>query len=198
VLAGEGNGGEYDGGSVYIGSRTAGPEGGVGGSIVMSNYQGTSADLNSGSIDMIVGTGFLRIKHLVSGAWGIFNPSGLTADRTYKLPDASGTLAISEEVMVQTATDYSVPPNEAITLVGVTDTTLPVTITIPECSSANEGRVYTIKDESGGAATNNITVQPDISGGIEGQAQYLITQDFGAVELYCSKTPGVWFVKSKI
>lgn len=59
--------------------------------------------------------------------------------------------------------------------VGVTSTASARTITLP---AATAGRAIIVKDESGGAGTNSITVVP-ASGTIDGQANYVISSNYG-------------------
>lgn len=65
-----------------------------------------------------------------------------------------------------------------------------VSITIPTAtttgSSANSGKTYTIKDISGAAGTNNITVSVVGGGNIDGSSTAVINSNYGALELYSS------------
>ena len=76
-----------------------------------------------------------------------------------------------------TAIDYNVQTSDFY--IGVTDTSAPRTITLP--AAAPEGMSFCIKDESGGAFTNNITV--DVSGGglIDGDATTTINANYDAL-----------------
>ena len=58
-----------------------------------------------------------------------------------------------------------------------------VTITLPT-AEVRPGRSYTIKDESGAAATNNITVATEGSENIDGSATDVISTNFGAKSYY--------------
>jgi hypothetical protein len=64
------------------------------------------------------------------------------------------------------------------------------TITIP-AGSGNAGRMIRIKDISGTAGTNHITIQP-ASGSIDGSMTYVLNLNFAAVNLICNGTN--WFV----
>jgi len=64
--------------------------------------------------------------------------------------------------------------------VGVTSTAAPRTISLPNVG-VTAGQVFTVKDESGGAAANNITV--DVNGGvktIDGGANQVINGNYDA------------------
>ena len=73
-------------------------------------------------------------------------------------------------------------------IIGVDDTAAPRSVTLPAPSTtganANAGKVYIIKDQSGGAATNNITIAP-AAGTIDGAASILIDQNYGEAQVYC-------------
>lgn len=57
------------------------------------------------------------------------------------------------------------------------------TITLPT-AEVRKGRTYTIKDESGAAATNNITVDTEGSETIDGAATDVISDNYGCVTYY--------------
>ena len=65
-----------------------------------------------------------------------------------------------------------------------------VTITLPT-AEVRKGRTYTIKDESGAAATNTITVDTEGSETIDGSATDVISADFGGKTYYSDGTN--WF-----
>jgi len=58
-----------------------------------------------------------------------------------------------------------------------------VTITLPT-AEVRKGRVYTVKDESGAAATNNITVDTEGSETIDGSATDVLSDNYGAKTYY--------------
>lgn len=58
-----------------------------------------------------------------------------------------------------------------------------VTVTLPT-TEVRKGRVYTVKDESGAAATNNITVATEGSETIDGSATDTIGENYGAKTYY--------------
>ncbi len=83
-----------------------------------------------------------------------------------------------------TAVSTLVTGDDAI--IGVTDTSAARTITMP-AAPAFIGQVWTIKDESGAASTNNITV--DGNGNlIDGAATILIDTNYGSINLYWNGT----------
>jgi hypothetical protein len=83
-----------------------------------------------------------------------------------------------------TAVDTTVTSDDSI--IGVTDTSSARTITMT-AFPAFIGQVWTIKDESGVASVNNITV--DGNGNlIDGAATFLIDADYGSINLYWNGT----------
>jgi len=65
-----------------------------------------------------------------------------------------------------------------------------VTVTLPT-AEVRKGRVYTVKDESGAAATNNITVATEGAETIDGAATDTIADNYGCVTYYSGGTS--WF-----
>jgi hypothetical protein len=87
--------------------------------------------------------------------------------------------------VVQTATNYTVLANDVI--IEVTSTAAPRTITLPSPSANNSGKFYIIKDTSGAAVSNNISVVP-ASGTIDGSGALLIGTNYGAIQVYSDGT----------
>jgi len=82
----------------------------------------------------------------------------------------------------QTAISYQVLGTDAI--VGVTSTAAARTLTMPIVGIV-AGQTWRFKDESGGAATNNITVNGN-GYNIDGAATYVININYGAIDIYFS------------
>lgn len=64
------------------------------------------------------------------------------------------------------------------------------TLTLPAAASC-AGRVFIVKDESGNAGTNNITVDGNASETIDGATTKAISANYGVLRLYCTGT--AWF-----
>jgi hypothetical protein len=92
-----------------------------------------------------------------------------------------------------TATDYnpSALTTDYIIAVTNTDAARSVTISTEDVASGStsQPRVMVIKDESGGANANNITISLE-SGTIDGAASYALTQNYQEVTLYLDGTNG--------
>lgn len=82
-----------------------------------------------------------------------------------------------------TAIDYTVLNTDVY--VEITNTAAPRTITLPTAASATAGRMFIIKDQSGGAGTNNITIDGNAAETIDGAATKVINTNYGAVTIIC-------------
>jgi hypothetical protein len=102
---------------------------------------------------------------------------------------ASGVEMATSFAVFRTATAASVS-SAGQTIIGVTSTAAPRTITLATADVVR-GRVIIVKDESGGAGANNITIQGQGGETIDGQASVVITSNYGVVRLYSDGTH--WF-----
>jgi hypothetical protein len=59
------------------------------------------------------------------------------------------------------------------------------TVTLPVAALAGVGKVFHVKDESGTAAANNITVDGNGAETINGAASTVISTNYGSVSVYC-------------
>lgn len=92
----------------------------------------------------------------------------------------------------RTATGISYTMLPADVIVGVTSTASARTITLPAATAVKAGLPYYVKDESGGAGTNNITIQRAGSDTVDGATSVAITANYGAKALY-SDGASKWF-----
>ena len=76
-------------------------------------------------------------------------------------------------------------------LIAVTNTAAPRTITLSDADKI-DCKEIDIKDESGGAGTNNITISPQ-SGTIDGAASVVISANYGVARVYSNGTN--WFTR---
>lgn len=94
----------------------------------------------------------------------------------------NSTLHVSGSVAFKrtaTAINYTVLDTDYY--IGVTDTSVARTITLPTAAS-KPGRIFIVKDEFGTAQTNNISVQTNnVSEFIDGQRPHLIARNYGAI-----------------
>lgn len=75
-------------------------------------------------------------------------------------------------------------------IIGVTDTSAARTITL-DSDDVVAGRIMIIKDESGAAGTNNITIDTEGAETIDGAASVTISVNYGVVRVYSDGTN--WF-----
>ena len=124
----------------------------------------------------------------VDNATGFIAMGGDTAIGKDTAPTA--TLQIEGDVAFKrTATAVSAS-TAGETIIGVTDTAAPRTITLATADTV-EGQVMIIKDESGAAGTNNITVATQAAETIDGVASVDITVNHGVLRVYSDGTN--WF-----
>ena len=108
--------------------------------------------------------------------------------------DSSGNISsVPNSVVLPTRTVTAISYAALITdkLIAVTNTVAPRTITLPLAATAGL-QFLTIKDESGGAAVNGITVSPSGADTIDGVTSLIITANYGRVQLY-SNGISQWF-----
>lgn len=90
-----------------------------------------------------------------------------------------------------TATAVSYTALTTDVLIGVTDTAAARTITL-YAAAGNVGKILVIKDQSGLAATNNITIDGNAAENIDGTATKAINTNYGSMTLYCDGSN--WFI----
>lgn len=90
---------------------------------------------------------------------------------------------------IATAISYTALVTDYI--IGVTSTAAARTITLPTAAAAGKGRIFIIKDESGAAGTNNITIDGNGAETIDGAATKVISTNYGVVRIYSNGT--AWF-----
>ena len=77
------------------------------------------------------------------------------------------------------ASSLIISPSDTFVHLAV-DTTAARTITLPLASSVTAGRIYIIKDASGQANTNNITIATAGSDTVDGQSSQNLNSDYGS------------------
>jgi hypothetical protein len=143
------------------------------------------------------GAGFFQMQQQSGGAVG--TPSAGTV-RIYlgstKVMSVKGEDGIEAPVTtghrVVTATNLTLTALHG-GIVAVTDTTAARTITLPAANGVPAGWTVVVKDESGAAGTNNITVQRAGADDIEGVATKVINANYGLLRLY-SGGGARWFL----
>ena len=90
----------------------------------------------------------------------------------------------------QSAIDYNVLTTDYY--IGITDTSVARTVTLPSMANAGDGKTYIIMDESLAAGTNNITVDTADAALINGGASQPITTNGGSMTVRSNGTN--WFI----
>jgi len=107
------------------------------------------------------------------------------ANRIYNFPGGTQNDFEFDDMHRRKATAVSYTVNERDKIIAVTDTAAPRTITFPTTMITKMANTkWTVKDESGGAAANNITIATQGAETIDGAASIAISTNYGKVELY--------------
>ena len=115
------------------------------------------------------------------------------------LADGSSTALVTENAVkvfvnsasfrlarTTTAANYTVLSSDDI--VAVTDTTVARTITLSNAVSSIASKVIIVKDESGNAGINYITIDTEGSQTIDGQSSIQLQANYNSVSLYSDGT----------
>lgn len=98
--------------------------------------------------------------------------------------------------LIKTAVNYNPSIVTTNVVIAITDTSVPRTVIISTediaSGSVTQGRFFTIKDESGLAGINAITVQGE-SGTIDGVASALINGNYNSITIYADGT-NLWII----
>ncbi len=148
-------------------------------------------NIGSGGTFYNQSNGSTTVRSGFGGKTWSFRNSGNNAN-TLTIDYDTGNLTLTGGLKVKrtaTAAAYTVLVTDYI--VGVTSTSAARTITLPAAATATVGKTYIVKDESGAAATNNITVQGNAAEIIEGSNTKVINTNYGVLRLYTDGTS--WF-----
>lgn len=142
----------------------------------------------------IAGTGNVILKQVGLGSPAITSTGILELSNIYKvaLGNSGDLYSPGMDLRAVATTMGNVIPSKRVDdsygidgemdfYIGVTDTSSPRVITLPDSPFACLDRTYIIKDESGGAGTNSIIL--DAPNLIDGQASLAIAVDYGSVEV---------------
>ena len=95
----------------------------------------------------------------------------------------AGALKLKHRTIISTATasitDY---------YIGADSTNGPISIRLPNAATLSDGQTYVVKDESGAASTNNVTILASGSQTIDGQNSVVLESPFASLQLYCNGT----------
>ena len=107
------------------------------------------------------------------------------------LVTSTGTIAGAPAWPVSSSTSTSITLVAGETYQGV-NATAAATVNLPSGATLPQGKIYIIKDESGAAATNNVTVAANGTDKIDGQSSAKISINYGSLMLIWTGT--VWSI----
>jgi len=105
--------------------------------------------------------------------------------------DFNSSLVVNA-IHAQTGTANVITATTSNYYIGVDSTLAAKTVNLPAASSCGSGFTLKIKDESGTAATNNVTIDADASETIDGLLTAVLAANYGALELVCNGSN--WFI----
>ena len=133
-----------------------------------------------------------NLIYVVGGNLYFTNGSGAVVQIT-----SGGTLlpspgAITSYDRQSVSSNLVISPASTFVFLNV-DTAAPRTITLPDVTAVSDGRIYIIKDESGSANTNNITINAAGSDTIDGQSSTVLDSNYGTIKIVGNGTDK-WFI----
>ena len=117
----------------------------------------------------------------ITGNWTFSEPVGFGTLSPVSQVDVNGSVSVKR---VSSAVNVD-SDDEVIFGIDSSSTTVTVTILTADIVA---GRLFIIKDESGDAGSNNITVATEMAETIDGQATASISVNFGSLRLYTNGT----------
>lgn len=167
-----------------------GTESGTSGSIIGCSFSGATIGVAISS-----GIGWQIQNSACSGLSNTTaSPSTILYNNTPLAVTGSNTYGNSTQgnLIRSITTDVSLDIQPGMYYLGITDTSVARTVTLPDTTSSAPpqiDQVFIIKDESGGATTNNITVTT-ASGTtlIDGATTYVINTNYGFIEVLYNGT----------
>ena len=130
--------------------------------------------------------------------WGSVHFGSAVGERDFQIETGSGAIKLDSGVKLRrngigsTDSPYAVVFTDHV--IGVDTSTGTVEVDLPAVASVGGGRTLLVKDESGDAAANNITVDPNGSENIDGSStSHTISTAFGSVHIYTDGSTG-WFI----
>ena len=134
----------------------------------------------AGSVTTALGTNTCTVDGMIEG---------------YAAPNRNAFIAVADKPfhsfyeIAYSATDYLADLNND--LIHITNTAAPRTVTLPT-AACMKGKKYTVKDESGGAAGNNITIVGASGELFDGAASSVIATNYGSRTVVARN--GAWWV----
>jgi len=86
----------------------------------------------------------------------------------------------------RTAVSTHMTASQADYYLGVDSSSTAITVHLPNAATLATGQTYVIKDETGNANTNNITISASGTQTIDGQNSIILLSPYSAISLYCN------------
>lgn len=167
------------------------------GNLTIANNAITSAKINGGAITQSkmaansVGSGEIIDGSVGNAELANTAVTPAKADLAQAWTHTGSLIANGGMYLKAAVSTTNVTIDAATTVMAITDTSSARTVTLPAVSG-NNGRIIVVKDATGAAGTNNITVDANASETIDGQLTYVINTNYGSVTLVGD--PSGWFV----
>jgi hypothetical protein len=97
---------------------------------------------------------------------------------------------IIETIVMQAGAAHAITVAATDHFIGVDCSAAGKAVNLPAAATAGAGRVLIIKDQSGNAGANNITITPNGAEKIDEAATHVISSNYGSVTLVCTGTAG--------
>ena len=162
----------------YVGARLTGSAGGGAG--IFTVIDGSNASVTS-SLN-IGGTTAPLHKLVVSGT--LSSSVNVSASAFY----GTGMVLGGGMSLNRTAVTTHMTASQADYYLGVDSSSTAITVHLPNAATLAIGQTYVIKDETGNASTNNITISASGVQTIDGQNSIVLTSPYTAISLYCNGT----------
>jgi hypothetical protein len=146
---------------------------------------GSTTLVGTGSLSSVVATGSISGSSTLQavGAVTLGAALNVSGSSTFGGGITYPRSAITAATYTVLVTDY---------YIGVDPTSNAVTLTLPVAAAAGTGKTYVIKDETGQAGANAITIDGDGSETIDGVASFDINSPYGAAHFYTDGSN--WFI----
>ena len=162
----------------YVGARLTGSGGGGGGDGIFTVIDGSNASVTS-SLN-IGGTTSPAHKLVVSGT--LSSSVHVSASAFYGI----GMVLGGGMSLNRTAVTTHMTASQTDYYLGVDSSSTAITVHLPNAATLATGQTYVVKDETGNANTNNITISASGTQTIDGQNSIILQSPYSAISIYCN------------
>lgn len=152
------------------------------------NFIGSAADASANGLTNATAIGyFSRVgadnSMVLGGTGGNQVNVGIGTETPKAMLHVAGGQIVN---LTLTATDYTVLVTDYI--IGITNTSAPRSVLLPTPSSDNAGQIFIVKDQSGGAYTNNISITANGGANIDGTPIAQLNVNYASMSFYSNGT----------